>query len=37
MEQKMYHVTIKGETKEYPEGVPYSEIVKDTKVPVMRR
>ena len=29
MEQKMYHVTIKGETKEYPEGIPYSEIVKE--------
>lgn len=29
MEQKMYHVTIKGKTKEYPEGIPYSEIVKE--------
>ena len=29
MGQKMYNVTIQGETKEYPEGIPYSEIVKE--------
>ena len=28
MEQKMYNVTIQGETKQYPEGISYGDIVK---------
>ena len=39
MEQKMYNVTIQGITKQYPEKIPYSEIVKEyegsTDAPVM--
>lgn len=29
MEQKMYRVTVGEESREYPEGTPYGEIVKD--------
>ena len=29
MEQKMYNVTIQGETKQYPEGISYGDIVKE--------
>ena len=29
MGQKMYNVTIQGITKQYPEKIPYSEIVKE--------
>lgn len=29
MEKKMYQVTICGQTKKYPEGIPYGEIVKE--------
>lgn len=29
MEKKMYQVTVAGQSKEYPEGTPYGEIVKD--------
>ena len=39
MGQKMYNVTIQGITKQYPEKIPYSEIVKEyegsTDAPVM--
>ncbi|MBS6710501.1 MAG: nucleoside kinase [Ruminococcus sp.] len=28
MEQKMYNVTIQGETKQYPKGISYGDIVK---------
>ena len=39
MEQNMYNVTIQGITKKYPEGIPYSDIVKEyegiTDAPVM--
>lgn len=31
MGQKMYNVTIQGITKQYPEKIPYSEIVRNTK------
>ena len=31
MEQKMYNVTIQGETKQYPEGISYGDIVKEYK------
>ena len=29
MEKKMYQVTVAGQTRKYPEGTPYGEIVKD--------
>lgn len=29
MEQKMINVTVSGETKEYPKGITYADIVKD--------
>lgn len=39
MEQKMYNVTIQGETKQYPEGISYGDIVKEyegtTEAPVI--
>ena len=31
MEQKMYNVTIQGETKQYPERISYGDIVKEYK------
>lgn len=31
MEQKMYNVTIQGETKQYPKGISYGDIVKEYK------
>ena len=31
MEQKMYNVTIQGETKQYTEGISYGDIVKEYK------
>ena len=39
MEQKMYNVTIQGETKQYTEGISYGDIVKEyegtTEAPVI--
>ena len=41
MGQKMYNVTIQGITKQYPEKIPYSEIVKEyegsTDAPVLQK
>ena len=39
MDKKMYRVTMAGMTEEFPEGMPYGNIVEamkpDTKYPVM--